>query len=139
MTNNFALFIFNKLQSNGGCNDLHGFTDTFNNAVKIATLAIQKDREKVAQILDYSTGKISLLNIDIIDNQKPKLPVYVKVVRVRTVEYKNKDYHQNVLDDNILYNIGESLELSLCVQCELIIDRSLFTNHYFICNKCFFR
>ena len=136
MTTNFAIFIFDKSQSKGGCNDLHGFSETLNDAVKTATNVIHNDKNKVAQILNYSTGKITDVCFDTPDPEL--LPMFIRVVRVRTIEYKNKDYHQNVFDESILYNIGTSYELSLCAKCEDIKDRILFTNHHFICNECFF-
>ena len=138
MTNNFAIFVFKSSDFKGGCNDIFGFSTTFEEATEMASKIIEKDDKKIVQILNFSTGVFSVINADKKEYQKTQDPIFVKVVRVRTIEYKNKDYHQNVHDESILYNIDDRRELSLCAKCEDIKDKTLFTNHYFICNECFF-
>jgi hypothetical protein len=138
MTNNFALFILDKLHYKGGCNDIFGFALTFESAKEIATNIILNDNTKIVHILNYSTGTFSIINADKIHSDKSNEPKFLKVIRVRTINFNNKDYHQNVNHDNIFYNIGDNKELSICANCKEIKDRLLFLNHLFICDECMF-
>ena len=139
MSNNFAIFVFDSSSDfKGGCNDIHGFATTYEEALEKATNLVKIDNKKVVQILNYNTSVFSVINSDKIKYQKKNDPLFVKVVRVRTIEYNDKYYHQNVNNDNILYNIGDNQELSLCLKCEDIKERTLFTNHLYICNECIF-